>query len=51
MQIRIHRPVLNRVGHCVLLHSERIIILHYFKERNVLFFELFATYETQNKAK
>ena len=47
MRIRIHRPVLNRVGHCVLLHSERIIILRYFKERNVLFFELFATYETQ----
>ena len=40
----------SRVGHCVLLHSERIILLRSFKARNILlhsFFEFLATYETQ----
>ena len=39
-----------RVGHCVLLHSECIVLLRSFKERNILlhsFFEFLATYETQ----
>ena len=40
----------TRVGHRILLRSELIVLLHSFKERNVLlhsFFEFFATYETQ----
>ena len=40
----------GRVGHRVLLRSERIVLLRSFKARNVLlrsFFELLATYETQ----
>ena len=39
-----------RVGHHVLLRSERIILLPYFKACNVLlhsFFESLTTYETQ----
>ena len=39
-----------RVGHRVLLRSERIVLLRSFKARNVLlhsFFEFLATYETQ----
>ena len=39
-----------RVGHRVLFRSERIVLLHSFKECNVLlrsFFEFLATYETQ----
>ena len=39
-----------RVGHCVFLCSERIVLLHSFKERNILlssFFEFLAAYETQ----
>ena len=39
-----------RVGHRILLRSERIILLRSFKARNVLihsFFEFLATYETQ----
>ena len=50
--------VICRVGHrillcsecMVLLHSERIVLLLSFKERNLLlrtFFEFLATYETQ----
>ena len=38
------------VGHCVLLRSERIVLLLSFKARNVLlrsFFKFLATYETQ----
>ena len=41
-----------RVGHCVLFRSERIVLLHSFKERNVLlrsFYEFLATYETRPK--
>ena len=41
---------IDRVGHRVLLRSERIILLHSFKARNILlrsFFEFLATYETQ----
>ena len=41
---------LLRVGHRVLLRSERIILLRSFKESNILlssFFEFFVTYETQ----
>ena len=37
-------------GHPVLLRSERIVLLHSFKERNVLlrsFFEFLTTYNTQ----
>ena len=40
----------SRVGHQVLLRSERIVLLRSFKERTVLlrsFFEFLATYETQ----
>ena len=40
----------NRVGHRILFRSERIVLLHSFKERNILlgsFFEFLATYETQ----
>ena len=40
----------GRVGHCVLLRSERIALLRSFKEHNFLlrsFFEFLATYETQ----
>jgi hypothetical protein len=39
-----------RVGHPVLLRSERTVLLRSFLERNVLFrsfFEFLATYETQ----
>ena len=39
-----------RVGHCILLRSAHNVLLHSFKERNVLFcilFKFLATYETQ----
>ena len=39
-----------RVGHCVLLRSERIVLLRSLKARNILlrsFFEFLATSETQ----
>jgi len=44
------RQPTDRVGHCVLLHSERIVLLHCFKEHNVLlrsFFVFLVIYETQ----
>ena len=40
----------TRVGHRVLLRSERILLLRSFKARNILlcsFFEFLATYQTQ----
>ena len=40
----------TRVGHRILFRSERKVLLHSFKERNVLlcfYFEFLATYETQ----
>ena len=40
----------TRVGHRLLLRSERIVLLHSFKASNVLlrsFFKFLATYETQ----
>ena len=45
--------VFSRVGHRVLLCSERIVLLHSFKASNILFrsfFEYLATYETQKNA-
>ena len=44
------RHIFSRVGHHVLLRSERIVLFRSFKERNVLlhpFFECLATYDTQ----
>ena len=40
----------GRVGHRVLLHYERVVLLRSFKARNILLhscFKFLATYETQ----
>ena len=51
LRIQIRQKMLKcRVGYCVLLRSECIVLLRSFKARNVLlrsFFEFLATYETQ----
>ena len=42
--------MITSVGHCIILRSERIVLLRSFKECNVLFrsfFEFLAPYETQ----
>ena len=50
MIVRVKTEILEpRIGHCVLLRSECIVLLRSFKELNVLlrsFFEFLATYET-----